>query len=95
MKDISPDPYDVETKKVPVSKELQAPAKYGWQEQSLLLCHIEHPWYSKVSDKAALPCNISAKLEHIPYLEFHFISPEDMLRNLKISAGLQDWHIVS
>lgn len=43
MKYISPDPHDMETKKTPVSKELEAPAKYAWQEQSPLLCHIEHP----------------------------------------------------
>lgn len=41
------------------------PTKYAWQEQSLLRCHIEYPWYPKVSNKAALPRNVSAKLEHI------------------------------
>lgn len=90
MKDISPDLYDVETKKAPVSKESQAPAKYAWQEQSL--CHTEHLWYPSVSDKAALLCKVAAKLENIPYLEIHFISPADMLRNLKINRGLQDCH---
>lgn len=77
------------------NSESQAPAKYAWQEQSLLLCHVEHPWCPKVSDRTALPCNVSAKLEHIPNLEFHFIYPAGMLRDLQISAGWEDWHLVN
>lgn len=92
MKDMSPDPYDMKTKKMPVSKESQATAEYAWQEKSLLLCHTEHPWYPGLSDKAALPCDVPANLKNILYLKFHFVSPADMLRNLKISTDLQDCH---
>lgn len=45
-----------------------------------------------VSDKAALPCNVAAKLEDIPDLKFHFVSRADTLRNLKRNTGLQDCH---
>lgn len=45
-----------------------------------------------MSDKAALPCNVAVRLENIPYLKFHFVSPADMLRNLKINTGLQGCH---
>lgn len=90
MKDIAPDPYDVETKKVPVSKESQALQNmYGKNNLSRYVIQSIHDIQARVT---ALPYNVAAKLENIPYLEFHFISPADMLRNLKINTGLQDCH---
>lgn len=78
---------------MPVSRESQISAKRVCPEESLHKAH--RVTVLSIGNKAALPFHAYVKLEHIPHLDFHFVSSAAVLKYLKISAGLQGWHAVT